>query len=116
MAPGGVLTSSEHDALVLVGQEPRRDTGEQQGQRRDDDAVDQHVAAALSEHPLHARRVAAGAGVEDAVEPPEEAASFARWWPFWTGFRSVAHSAGVKTSATITDSAIAVAMVIENCR
>ena len=63
-----------HDTLILVGQEPGRDPGEQQGQRRDDDAVDQQVAAALSEHPLHARRVAAGAGVEDAVEPPEEAA------------------------------------------
>ena len=35
----------EHDALVFVGQEPRRDPDEQQGQRRDDDAVDQHGSA-----------------------------------------------------------------------
>jgi hypothetical protein len=56
-----------------------------------------------------------GAAVEDPFEPPEEAASLL-WWPLWTGFSSVAQRAGVKTSATITDSPIAVAMVIENCR
>ena len=35
-------------------------------------------------------------------------------WPFSTGFMMVAHSAGVKTMATSTDSAIADTMVIEN--
>ena len=36
--------------------------------------------------------------------------------PFFSGFSIVAHSAGVSTIATSTDSAIAETMVAENCR
>ncbi len=39
-----------------------------------------------------------------------------RSWPRATGFNIVAQSAGVNTSATSTDSAIAETMVTENCR
>ena len=37
-------------------------------------------------------------------------------WPFSTGFSMVAQSAGVRVSATSTDSTIAETMVIENWR
>ena len=38
------------------------------------------------------------------------------WPPFLIGLSMVAHSAGVSTIATITDSAIAVTIVAVNCR
>ncbi len=38
------------------------------------------------------------------------------WPPGGSGFRIVAHSAGVRISATSTDSAIADTSVMENCR
>ena len=38
------------------------------------------------------------------------------WPPLAIGLSSVAHSAGVSTIATITDSAIAVTIVAVNCR
>ena len=60
------------------------------------------------EAPVTPRRV-------DAVEPAEEAAA-GPCEPFSTGSSSVAHSAGVSVSATMTDSIIAETMVIENWR
>ncbi|MNN11195.1 hypothetical protein D3C76_1675100 [compost metagenome] len=38
------------------------------------------------------------------------------WSPFSIGLSMVAQSAGVRTSATSTDSAMAETMVMENCR
>ncbi|CFN69685.1 Uncharacterised protein [Bordetella pertussis] len=38
------------------------------------------------------------------------------WWPFGMGLSMVAHSAGVKTMATTTDSTMDETMVMENWR
>ena len=41
---------------------------------------------------------------------------FCRLCPFCTGLSRVAHSAGVRTRATTTESSMAETMVSENCR
>ena len=54
--------------------------------------------------------------LEVAIEPAEEATVMLQLARPAGAFNKVAHSAGVRMSATITDSAIAETMVIENCR
>ncbi|MNY16729.1 hypothetical protein D3C86_1500120 [compost metagenome] len=41
---------------------------------------------------------------------------FSLWWPLGTGLRIVAHSAGVKVSASKAEKKIDTAMATENCR
>ena len=56
------------------------------------------------------------ARIEHAVEPAEEALCVRTWPDGGSGFRIVAHSAGVRISATSTDRPMADTSVIENCR
>lgn len=76
--------------------------------------VDQHPAQRAVQYFADEGFVAAGAAVEGAVEPAEEACSFMGFTA--TGLSSVAQRAGVRIMATSTERTIAATIVIENWR
>ncbi len=81
VAPGGSVTWTEQDALVLVRQERGRQAQEQHAKAATISSVDDQIPArpvrsCAPTPPL----IAVGAAVEGAVEPAEEAApAFGRW-------------------------------------
>jgi hypothetical protein len=98
--------------LILVGQKGRGQTHEQHGHPHDDQQVDHQITACSTQNTADAVGIVVDALVKAGVKPAEK--SFFSWCSAEAGFNNVAQSAGVSTSATSTESAMAETMVIEN--
>ena len=104
-------------ALVLVRQEPVGRRTNSSAMTSDDDAVDQHRSGRRGRAMRCTPRLRSGRWPWSKLRLNQpKKPRFGASWPWSCGFSSVAHSAGVRISATSTDSAMAETMVIENWR
>jgi len=106
---------SEQQCLILIRQKARWNSPEQQdGHGRYESEGEQRPSRARN-HPIDADAVAAGHPLKPRLNQPNGP----RMVPglVWSaGFSMVAHNAGVRISATSTESAIADTIVTENWR